>query len=175
VKIDVVVEIEAPPRVVYRFYTMLDHLRFICPPERHEWCTRPGVVLEAGIESEARIRQGRHAASVRFRTVRVDPDRGFEDEFVSWPLRGARHIVRLEAMSPTRTRLENVITWDPPWYLRRLVDRHEAEQRAFFADRQENAKRIIEAVYRVRGEDAFASGIVGDAAAAGIQPIVTGH
>jgi hypothetical protein len=60
VKIHVQLVIAAPAGVVFRFYTKLDHLRFISPRHRHEWCTKPGTVVELGSESEVRIQQHRH-------------------------------------------------------------------------------------------------------------------
>ncbi|MCK6546955.1 hypothetical protein L6R52_13985 [Myxococcota bacterium] len=172
-KIDVHLSIAAPPPVVFRFYTMLDHLRYVCPERRHEWALERGAVVAVGREAEVRIQQGRHRIDVRFRTVQLDPDRSFEDEFVSWPVKGARHTVTLASTDDGRaTELHNVITWDPPWYARPVVERHEREQRRFFALRQENAKRVIEAVYAIVGADAFRHGISEDCARAGIEPVV---
>lgn len=172
-KIDVQLSIAAPPPVVFRFYTMLDHLRYVCPPRRHEWALERGVVISVGREADVRIQQGGHALNVRFRTVHVDPDRGFEDEFLSWPVKGARHVVTLDPTDEGRaTELHNTITWEPPWYARPVVERHEREQRAFFALRQQNAKRVIEAVHAIAGPDAFRHGITDDCARAGIHPVV---
>lgn len=172
-RIEVRLKIEAPPAVVYRFYTHLDHLRFICTTTRREWSPRPGIVLREREHAEVRIQQGQYSVTLRFETVRLSPDRLIEDHFSTWPVKGARHVVRLAPEDlGGATALENEITWEAPWYLRRMIDRHGAEQRAFFTERHQNAKRLIEAVYRLRGADAFLGGIPEDAAAVGVAPVV---
>jgi ligand-binding SRPBCC domain-containing protein len=173
VKISVKLSISAPPEIVFRFYTRLDHLRFISPRFRYEWCTKEGAIVAEGSESEVKIQQHRHKITVRFRTVRLEDERFIEDEFLTWPVKGARHTVRLEpSAGGTSTSLEDVIVWDAPWYLRRVLERYVDEQRRFFEERQANAKRIIEAVYAARGADAFRDGIFADAASVGIEPVV---
>lgn len=171
-KIRVQLAIAAPAGVVFRFYRMLDHLRFISSRYRYEWCTSRGAIVDVGVESEVRIQQHRHALTVRFKTVRLEADRFLEDEFLSWPVKGARHTVRLVDGNNGETVIEDEITWDPPWYLRRAIDRYLDEQRKFFEERQANAKRIIEAVYSARGGDAFLEGIFPDAERLGIVPVV---
>jgi len=173
VKIRVHVRVAAPPHVVFRFYTKLDHLRFISPRFRHEWCTKSGAVVALGTESEVKIQQHRRSLTVRFRTVKLETDRFLEDEFISWPVKGARHTVQLKPSPEGReTELEDAITWDPPWYLRRVLERYVEEQKKLFEERQSNAKRIIEAVYAARGADAFREGIFPDAERVGIVPVV---
>jgi ligand-binding SRPBCC domain-containing protein len=172
VRIRVQLAIAAPPEIVFRFYTRLDHLRFISPRYRQEWCTSPGAIVALGGESEVRIQQHRHGVTVRFRTVRLEADRFLEDEFLSWPVKGARHTVRLEPGKNGETLLEDVITWEPPWYLRRTIERYLAEQQKFFEERQAKAKQIIEAVYAARGGEAFVEGIFPDAERVGIAPVV---
>jgi ligand-binding SRPBCC domain-containing protein len=166
------VVIAAPADVVFRFYTQLDHLRFISPHHRHEWCTKPGTIVALGSESEVRIQQHRHGLTVRFRTVRLEPNRFLEDEFLSWPVKGARHTVRFEPGPNGSTVLEDVIAWDAPWYLRRAIDRYLDEQQKFFEERQANAKKIIEAVFAARGAEAFREGISSDAESVGIEAVV---
>jgi hypothetical protein len=173
VKIAVEARIAAPPSVVFRFFRMLDHLRFISPKRRVEWCPRRGALIEPGSEADLRVAQGRNRITLRFRNVRFELDRTIEDEFISWPLRGARHTQTFESLDGgLSTKVESVTTWEPPWYLRKVLERHEGEQRTFFAERQENAKRIIEAVYARKGEDAFKEGIFADAQLIGAAPVV---
>src|SRR5437763_1488877 len=75
----------------------LDHLRFISPQRRVEWCPRRGASIDPGTEAELKVMQGRHTLTVRFRNVRFELDHLIEDEFLSWPLRGARHTQTFEA------------------------------------------------------------------------------
>ncbi len=169
--ISIQVKIAAPPEVVFRFYTQLDHLRFISPRFRFEWCTQRGAIVLLGAESEVRIQQHRHAITVRFKTTRMETDRFLEDEFVSWPVKGARHTVTLREKDGG-TVVEDVITWDPPWFLRRVLDRYIDEQRRFFEERQAKAKTMIEAVYVLRGAESFREGIFPEAELAGIEAVV---
>lgn len=163
----------APPGVVFRFSTQLDHLRFTSPRHRYEWCTTAGAVIAEGRESEVRIQQHRHGVSVRFRTVRLEPARYIEDEFLTWPVKGARHTICLVPVDGgAATDLEEVITWDAPWYLRRALDRYVDEQRSFFDERLAKAKRLIESVFAARGERSFEDGIFPDAARVQIEPVV---
>lgn len=172
-EIAVELRIEAPPAVVFRFFRMLDHLRFISPRYRQEWCTRAGVVVGPGTEAEVRIQQGSHGITVRFRNVLFEPDRLIEDEFVSFPLRGARHRQILEPEDGgLRTLVRSVSRWEPPWYLRKLVERKELQQRQFFEERLANAMRLIEAVHALRGAESFGQGIAADAAAVGAVAVV---
>ncbi len=172
-RIRVELVIAAPPSVVFRFFRMLDHLRFISPERRIEWSPRRGAVVDPGSEAELRIMQGRHRITLRFRNVRFEPDHLMEDEFVSWPLRGARHTQTFEPVgSGQQTKIESVTRWEVPWYLKKVLEPREDEQRAFFAERLENAKQIIEAVYAIRGDDAFLDGIFADAERIGAKPVI---
>lgn len=173
VKIEVQIRVEVPPPVAFRFFTNLDHLRFISPRHRVEWCPQIGSVLGPGAESEVRIQQGKHGITVRFKTIRFEPDRLFEDEFSSWPVKGARHVLTMSSEDGGHaTEVANVTTWDPPWYLRPMIERQLGQQRDFFMERMANAKRIIEAVYAQRADDAFKEGIFQDAALVGADPVV---
>jgi hypothetical protein len=173
VQIEVQVRIEAPPEVVYRFFVRLDHLRFISPRYRREWCPRLGAMIESGKEREVRIQQGDYGITIRFRTVRLDENCLIEDELISWPLHGARHIQRLEPDEGGQaTRVANISTWSPPWYLKKLAERHEDQQKTFFLERTTNAKAIIEAVYKLRGLESFTDGIARDAEGAGFAPVI---
>lgn len=170
-QIAVKVTIDAPPAVVFRFFKMLDHLRYVGSSARYEWCAIPGTVVEPGKESEVRIQQGRHRITVRFKTLRLETDRLIEDEFLSWPLKGARHVQALEPQNGgSATKVANITTWEPPWYLRVMIERYESQQRQFFIERQHNAKRLIEAVYRARGDQAFSDGILDDVTLIGASP-----
>lgn len=169
--ISIQVQIAAPPEVVFRFYTQLDHLRFISPRFRFEWCTEKGASVRLGNESEVRIQQHRHGITVRFKTTRLETDRFVEDEFLSWPVKGARHTVSLRNQNGLTT-VEDSISWDPPWFLRRVLDRYIDEQKRFFEERQAKAKTMIEAVYALRGAESFREGIFPEAERAGIEPVV---
>lgn len=170
-KLESSISIEAPPHVVFRFYAQLDHLRFVSPVRRREWCPRFGVALEEGAEYEVRIEQGKHGLHLRFRTTRFVPHSSLENEFLSWPLKGARHEQRFEARGGG-TLVSDVNFWVPPWYARGVVAQREDEQRRFFAEKLEKAKRLIEAVYARAGEAAFRDGIFEDAADVGIAPVI---
>jgi hypothetical protein len=173
VRIAIELVIAAPPSVVFRFFRMLDHLRFISPQRRIEWSPRRGAMVDPGSEAELRMMQGRHRITLRFRNVRFEADRLMEDEFVSWPLRGARHTQTFEPVEGGRkTRVESMTIWDVPWYLKKVLEPREVEQRTFFAERLANAKQIIEAVFAIRGDDAFVAGIFADADRIGARPVI---
>ncbi len=165
--------IGAPPEVVFRFFTQLDHLRFVSAERRREWCPALGLRLEVGASRDVRVQQGRHSVSLTFRTLRLDPPFGHEHEFLSWPVEGARHAQRFAAEDGgLATRVTDVAEWSPPWYARALVARHEAEQRRFFDEKLRNARALVEAVYARRGSAAFEGGIFADAADAGFAPVI---
>ncbi len=164
--------IDAPVEVVFRFYTWLDHLRFTTPSRRQEWCPDLGMRIEPGAEYDVCIKQGRHELTLRFRTVRYEHDRFYEDEFLSWPVKGARHLQSFES-SDDCTYVTDANIWTPPWYARALVHKNVDEQSAFFEERLTNAKRVIEAVFEQKGEDAFESGVFRDAEDAGIDPLIS--
>jgi len=166
--------VNAPPDVVFRFYRYLDHLRFVCSQRRQEWCPATGLTQEEGQEYEVRLRQGRHEIKLRFRTVRLVPAAMVEDEFLSWPLRGARRTLRMKAVGDGQTtEVVEVNHWEPPWFARAAVKERSGEQQQLFDMKLDNAKRIIEAVYAARGAEAFRAGVFEDAAALGIAPVVT--
>ncbi|MBK8014935.1 MAG: hypothetical protein IPK13_26760 [Deltaproteobacteria bacterium] len=166
--------VEAPLAVVYAFYVQLDHLRYVSSARRLEWCPEQGRTVSEGVEHTVRIQQAGHHIDLQFRARRVDPRVGYELEFTSWPLRGAVHLHRLEALEGDEaTRVTDVEEWRPPWYLRPIVDRKLESQHALFQEKLENAKRLIERVYEARGAASFTTGIHGDARAVGIDPIVT--
>src|SRR4029077_16815123 len=104
------------------------HLRFSSPKRRVEWCPRRGATIDPGAEADLRVMQGRNLITVRFKNVRFELDRLMDDEFVSWPLRGAHHTQTFEAIEGgEKTRVESVTHWEPPWYLRSMLARHERE------------------------------------------------
>lgn len=164
--------VNAPPEVVFRFYRCLDHLRFVCTPRRQEWCPNTGLTQEVGQEYEVRLRQGRHEIKLRFRTVRLVPHAMVEDEFLSWPLRGARRTLRMTPQGDGATEVVEINHWEPPWFARAAVKERSEEQQHLFDRKLDNAKRIIEAVYQARGADAFREGIFEDTSALGIAPVV---
>jgi hypothetical protein len=173
VKMESTAVVKAPPEVVFRFYRHLDHLRFVCTARRQEWCPNTGLTQEEGEEYEVRLRQGRHEIKLRFRTVRMVPGQVVEDEFLSWPLRGARRVLRMTPQGGGQaTAVVELNHWEPPWFARAAVKERSGEQQQLFDMKLENAKRIIEAVYKARGEDAFQVGIFEDASALGIAPVV---
>lgn len=165
--------VEAPPSVVFRFYEQLDHLRYVSAERRREWCAARGQRVEVGHEYEVHIHQGRHSILLRIRTIRIDPERLIEDEFLNWPLKGARHLQRFEPVNDGRaTRVHEVNQWEPPWYAKTTVKKHEWEQTRFFEEKLANAKRVIETVYAARGDEAFSGGVASDAREAGVDPII---
>lgn len=165
--------VEAPPAVVFRFYEQLDHLRYVSAERRREWCGARGRSVELGQEYEVHINQGRHSILLRIRTIRIVRERCIEDEFLNWPLKGARHVQSFEAVNDGRaTRVHELNQWDPPWYAKSAVKKHEWEQTRFFEEKLANAKRVIETVYAERGDEAFLGGVAEEAHALGVTPIV---
>lgn len=171
VKIESTVHVEAPPAVTFRFFCNLDHLRFVCTERRREWCHATGRVQTEGSQHEVRLRQGRHEIRLRFRTVRLQPESLIEDEFLSWPLRGARRILELSPSGPG-TRVTEINAWTPPRFVRSAVQNRTEEQQQLFDQKLDNGKRLIEAAYALRGGLAFADGIFADAEALGVEPVV---
>jgi ligand-binding SRPBCC domain-containing protein len=173
VRLEQSIVIGAPPEVVFRFFSELDHLRFVTSARRREWCPALGQRLEAGATREVRVQQGRHSLTLSFRTVRLDAPRAHEGELLTWPVEGARHAQRFVPENGGRaTRVIDAIEWSPPWYARALIARHEAEQRRCFEEKLENARRLVEAVVARRGAAAFEGGVFADAADAGFAPVV---
>lgn len=170
-KIESTVHVEAPPTVAYRFFCQLDHLRFVCTERRREWCHATGRLQSEGSQHEVRLRQGRHEIRLRFRTLRMHPDTLIEDEFLSWPLRGARRTLCL-APHGTGTRVSEINEWTPPRFVRSAVQHRYEDQQRLFDQKLENGRRLIEAAYALRGELAFTQGIFGDAEALGVSPVV---
>ncbi|MCB9655332.1 MAG: hypothetical protein H6729_14530 [Deltaproteobacteria bacterium] len=159
---------------MYAFYVHLDHLRYVSTRRRLEWCPEKGRIVAEGVEHTVRVQQAGHHIDLQFHARSVDPRAGYELEFMSWPLRGALHVHRLDALDGEgATRVTEIDEWKPPWYLRRIVDRNLDSQRALFQEKLENAKRLIERVYEARGATAFANGIHEDAEAVGVEPMVT--
>lgn len=163
--------IEAPPGVVFRFFTELDHLRWVSAQRRREWCVDRGVRLSQGARYEIQVRQGRHAIGLSFKTTRFERDRLVEDECHTFPVKGAVRILTTEA-NGNGTQVADMNYWDPPWYARAIVAKNEDEQRAFFAEKLANAKRIIEQVYRTRGEQSFQNGVAAELEALGLTPVI---
>ena len=173
-KLESTIMIAAPPEVVFRFYAQLDHLRFVSTAGRREWCPEMGRIRACGAEYPVEIQQGRHRLGLRFRTLRLEVHRAYEDEFMSWPLKGARHVQTFEpARNGAATEVLDMNYWEPPWYARSVVARHLDDQRHHFASKLQNAKQLVEQVFDVKGPDAFAEGIFDDAEMVGISPQVT--
>lgn len=171
VRLEAATVVDAPASIVFRFFQQLDHLRLLSAGRRREWCLQQGALLAVGVAHEVRIQQGRHSLLVHFKTLRLDPHRLIEDEFLSWPLKGARRVLALEPQG-AQTRVCESNVWDPPWYARGMVEKHEAEQRQFFVAKLNHAKQVIEAVYGVCGADAFLHGVLPDAVRAGLPLMV---
>ncbi len=163
--------VKAPPPVVFRFFCHLDHLRFVCTQRRQEWSPKTGCIQVLGSSHEVRLRQGRHEIRLRFKTVRLESDELLEDEFVSWPLRGAKRTLRFETMG-SGTQVTETNVWTPPRFARTAVKNRTDEQQELFDRKLENGKVLIEAVYAARGEQAFSTGIIEDAQALSIDPVV---
>lgn len=163
--------VEAPPAVVFRFFSRLDHLRFVCTERRREWCHATGRVQSEGSQHEVRLRQGGHEIRLRFRTVRLVPSLVIEDEFLSWPLRGARRTLELEARTGG-TWVREINAWTPPRFVRSAVENRAEDQQELFDQKLDNGRRFIEAAYAARGELAFEEGIFEDAERLGIEPVV---
>jgi len=172
VKIESSVHVEAPPSVVFRFFCLLDHLRFVCTERRREWCHATGRVQTEGSQHEVRLRQGKHEIRLRFRTVRLVPERLIEDEFLSWPLRGARRTLELTAEG-AGTRVVEINAWTPPRFVRTAVQNRTEEQQSLFDQKLENGRQLIEAAYELRGELAFTDGVFHDAERLGVSPVVS--
>ena len=172
-RIETSARIEAPPAVVFRFFGWLDHLRFVSADLRQEWCPDRGIAVSEGGEYQIRLRQGRHGFTLRFRTVKVVENALYEDEFLTWPVKGGIHLVTFQAKNGA-TLVTDANIWSPPWYARAIVAKNRDQQTAVFQQRLGNAKRIVEAVYGVKGDRAFLEGIFGDATEAGFSPTVPG-
>lgn len=170
-KIEARTFIEAPPSVVFRFFTELDHLRWVSAQRRREWCSSRGLRLRAGANYEIQVRQGRHAIGLEFKTTRYEVERLVEDECHTFPVKGA---VRLLTCEPDQggTLVADMNYWDPPWYARAIVAKNEDEQRSFFAEKLANAKRVVEQVFRAHGEQAFTRGVAAELEALGILPVI---
>jgi hypothetical protein len=169
VRIETSARIEAPPPVVFRFFGWLDYLRFVSADLRQEWCPELGVAVSEGAEYEIRLRQGRHGFTLRFRTVRVVENELYEDEFLTWPVKGGRH---LQTFRPEGgdTLVHDANIWSPPWYARAIVAKNRDQQVAVFQERLLKAKAIIERVYGAKRDEAFLEGIFEDATGAGFAP-----
>ena len=173
VKLESSITIDAPPEVVFRFYAQLDHLRFISTEGRREWCPETGRIRASGAEYPVEIQQGRHHLGLRFRTLTLRPGRAYEDEFVSWPLKGARHRQTFEpARNGAATEVVDTNHWEPPWYARAVVARHIDDQSALFTRKLTKAKELVERVFDIKGPDAFVEGIFDDAEIVGVAPLV---
>jgi hypothetical protein len=171
VRIETSARIEAPPAVVFRFYGWLDYLRFVSADLRQEWCPELGVAVSEGAEYEIKLRQGRHGFTLRFRTVKVIENELYEDEFLTWPVKGGRHLQSFRA-AERATIVTDTNIWSPPWYARAIVAKNRDQQTVVFQQRLDKAKRIIESVYRSKQDQAFREGIFDDATDAGFSPVV---
>jgi hypothetical protein len=158
--------------VVFRFFGWLDHLRFVSAELRQEWCPERGVAVAEGAEYAIRLRQGRHELTLRFRTIKVVENELYEDEFLSWPVKGGRHLQTFRAEG-SDTIVTDANIWSPPWYARAIVAKNRDQQTAVFQERLEKAKAIVESVYRSKGDKAFLVGIFDDATDAGFSPTVS--
>ena len=159
--------------MVFRFFGWLDYLRFVSAELRQEWCPERGVAVAEGAEYEIRLRQGRHGFTLRFRTIKVLENEVYEDEFLTWPVKGGRHLQTFRPDGPD-TIVTDANIWSPPWYARAIVSKNRDQQAGVFQERLEKAKAIIEAVYRAKGDQAFLDGIFEDATSAGFSPTVPG-
>lgn len=170
-KLESIVHIQAPPAVVFRFFCHLDHLRFVCTPRRQEWSPQTGRVQAHGSCHEVRLRQGRHEIRLKFKTVQMEAEALLEDEFISWPLRGAKRTLRFES-TDTATRVCETNIWTPPRFVRQAVKSRTDEQQELFDQKLINGKELIEAAFQARGELAFTDGVIEEAQALGVQPVV---
>ncbi len=170
-KLESIVLIQAPPAVVFRFFCHLDHLRFVCTDRRQEWSPQTGRVQSQGSCHEVRLRQGRHEIRLNFKTVQMQTDVLLEDEFVSWPLRGAKRTLEFEATG-TATRVREINIWTPPRFVRQAVKSRSDEQQGLCDQKMDNGKRLVEAAFKARGDLAFTDGVIEEAQALGVQPVV---
>lgn len=172
-RIEAHVTIEAPPRLVFEFFAWLDHLRLVAPSRRREWCPIPGRRVAEGARQEVCLAQGQHKVRLGFVTEVLRPADCIVDVFQSWPLRGARRVLRFRAEAHgehMRTLLTEETEWSPPTLVRRLVDKRLEQQRQQFQEKLENAKIVVERVYEALGEEAFDHGVLEAAARVGIRP-----
>lgn len=175
-KIESQVRIEAPPRLVFEFFAWLDHLRLVSPSRRREWCPVPGQRVAEGTRQEVCLEQGRHRVRLSFVTEILRPAETIVDVFSSWPLHGARRILRLQAETPEHpappvTWVIEETEWSPPFLVRRLVDKRLEQQRLQFQEKLDNARLIIEKVYAELGSEAFERGVLEPARQVGFSPI----
>lgn len=177
-KIEAQVQVEAPPRTVCDFFAWLDHLRLVSPGQRREWCPTPGQRVAEGREREVCLQQGRHRVRLSFRTERFRPAECIEDVFLTWPMQGARRVLRFAPVpGPDRllhTSLVEIDEWRPPFFVRALVDKRLEQQRALFDEKLRRAKAIIERAHDAHGPEVFSGGVLEPARALGFGELQAG-
>jgi hypothetical protein len=170
-KLETDILIEAPVAVVFRFFADLDHLRWISGSYRREWCSTWSKQIQLDREYQIEVRQGRHAIALEFRTIRYELDRVFEDECLTFPVKGAIRQVTFTA-ERSGTRVVDMNHWDEPWYARTLVAKHVESQRDYFVERLKNAKRVVEAAFVARGDSVFSRGVATELRELEVAPVI---
>lgn len=166
-KIETEVRVDAPVATAYEFFMWLDHLRLISPGRRREWCPEVGRRLVEGLSHEVCLEQGRHRVRLRFRTQTLRPSALIEDVFITWPLHGAKRVLRFER-SGTGTRIIEEDDWHPPFYVRSMVAKRVESQRALFQEKLDRAAEVVSKAYAARGSRVFAGGVLEPATNLGI-------
>lgn len=148
--------IDRPPEAVFAFHASLrNHVR-ISPPDQHEEILTPlDIELGLGVRVQFRARHGGLVWTLESEIIEWDPPQGFTDRQVSGPFGSWIHRHRFTPFQ-TGTLLADTIEYSAPaGPLGALADRlwlgkHLDE---FFRYRQQEAKRLLEQVGRIKGRE----------------------
>jgi ligand-binding SRPBCC domain-containing protein len=148
--LELVTEIDAPPEVVWSFHDTLDALPRITPPGTTVRIPEPPARLAAGVQFTLHLRQWPIPFPLRWvvRYAEYEPPLRFVDEQVTGPFARWQHEHRFEPLPDGRTRLRDIVEYEPPFgILGRIADALFIRRRltAQFAYRHRVTKQVLEA------------------------------
>ncbi len=117
-------EIEAPLQRVWEFHNNVESLFILTPPDKHAKLVGAAEPMRAGVVYHIKVRQfGIIPIEMHSQITVYSPPDGFEDVQAKGPFAAWKHEHRFIALSDTRTRLVDTVTYSVPLgFLGRIAD-----------------------------------------------------
>lgn len=168
-RIEIQRQVAAPAATIFELMTQLDHVAFVAPGRRREWCPEPHQRLAEGVGQVIYVSHGKHRAQLEFTTEVLEPPTRIEQVFTSWPLRGGRRVTALEPRGEATTLVSELYEWRPPFLMRSVVSQRLGRERELLEERLDRLGILAERGYAELGAEAFAGGIEPAAARLGLE------
>jgi len=117
-------EIEAPLQQVWEFHNNVESLFVLTPPDKHAKLEGAAEPMRVGVVYHIKVRQfGIIPIQMHSKITDYTPPTGFDDIQVKGPFAAWKHQHRFTALSDTRTRLTDTVTYSVPFgFLGRIAD-----------------------------------------------------